>query len=459
MIGIHDYALQMAKQTARGVYPAAPTYFLEITEGGLVSRPTIDSLNLCDGRMFGTSKKRIGYVETGGTPTLTAQPKDMGALLAYAFGVDTCAGGADPQTHTITPAITMSGFPYVTFWQTLDTETTVYHDCQIVGIDVECSVDDKFMRLRPTIIGFAKEQYATAPAPATEETDIVHWIDGGGYYCLGGDYVNIEHSAVPTDLATLKAFLTAFKVHYNAHCAVATGLHHKAADAVNTLAYGDAPADLAACIVALTEIRADLIAHEALTTTHYFADTTANNPSSAWIEPCVTLANCLAACQDLIGAVNSPGCYQRHLGAVGCPRNFKLSFSMNATPIQGEGITAYAAHRKPGTIGIAMDMYLEDFRLVNLAKFGTPAPTVDVTEITTDIQQLSLTAKYTANVSPVLERSIQMTVPKFDLDPEPLMSLTGNPEGNEPIVTVGGEATGTVPICTVTVINDVLAAY
>ena len=56
------------------------------------------------------------------------------------------------------------------------------------------------------------------------------------------------------------------------------------------------------------------------------------------------------------------------------------------------------------------------------------------------------------------ERSIAISIPQFELDPEPLMTLYGNPEGNEPIVTIGGEASGTAPIATVTVLNDV-AAY
>jgi hypothetical protein len=458
MLTTHDCNLQIAKQTARGVYPAAPAYFLELIEGGLVSSPTVDSLNIMDGRIFGASRKRIGYVETGGQPTVTAQPKGMGAVLAWMFGSDTPAGGADPYTHTIVPAAALSGFPFFTAWQKgVNGQWSVFHDLQIIGGDIEVAVDSKFMRLKPNIVGMAKEQYCAAPgAPATQETDAVHWLDAGGYHCgFTGDWTNLAHIAVPTDLDTLKTALASFKTVYNAHLAVATGLHHKAADAVNTLAYATPLADLAACIVALTEIRADLISHEALTTTHYFADTTDNNPSASWIEPCVTLADCLLAAQDLLGAVNTPGCYNRHLGAVANLRNVKLSFSMNASPIQGEGVTAYTVHRKPGTIGIAVDQLQEDMRLINRAKYGKPVP-VAGDEITTEIQNLGFKTKFTASVTGN-ERSIAISVPQFDLDPSPLMGLMGNPEGNEPIVTVGGEASGTAPICTVTVVNDVSA--
>lgn len=451
MLAIHDFNLQIAKQTARGVYPTAPAYFLEISEGGLTSKPTIDSLNVSDGRMFGVSRKRIGYVETGGTPTIIAQPKDMGAIIAWAFGSDTPAGAGDPYTHVIIPATTMSGFPYFTAWQKLGTQWTQFRDCQIVALDIECAVDSKFMRLKPTIVGFAKEKMVAAPgAPATEETDAVHWLDAGGYHCLGGDATNLLHGTLPTDLATMKTWLHTFKDAWNAHCAVATGRHHKAADAVNVLAYDDAPADEAACIADVALIKTAINAHQVLTTTHYFADASANLITYG---VAADTAACLLCAEEIQGRVNSPGAYNRHAGAVAGIRNIKLSFGMNASPIQGEGVSAYVAHRKPGTIGIATDLLLEDYRLINLAKFANPAAAAE-TEITTEIQNLSFATKFTASTSGA-ERSIAISVPQYDLDPEPLVDLMGNPEGNEPIVTVGGEASGTAPICTVTVVNSV----
>lgn len=451
MIAIHDSCLYIAKQTARGVYPSEPTYFLELIDGGLSSRPTIDSLNIMDGRIFGVSKKRIGYVETGGQPTITAQPKDMGAVIAWAFGACSTSGSSDPYTHTITPATSLSGFPYVTIWQKLDDQWTVFRDCQIVALDIECSADNKFMRLRPTIVGFAKEMTVDEPGSLpSQETDAVHWLDAGGYHCLNGDFDHMEHQALPTDLEELKTWLSNFKTTYNDHCAVSSGTHHKAADATNTLSYSTPLADLSACITALDEIKTDLIAHGADTTVHYFADTTDNNPTYGTL---TTLQDCLDAVAELAGQVNSPGCYNRHVGAIAGIRNVVLNFSMNATPVQGEGVTAYVAQRKPGTINMAIDLLLEDFRLINLAKFGDPAPAAG-TELTTEIQNLSFATKFTASTSGN-ERSIKIAVPQYDLDPEPLMSLYGNPEGNEPVVTVGGEATGSAPICTVTVVNDV----
>ena len=451
MIGIHDFNLQVAKQTARGVPAAAPTYFLEVIDGGLSSKPTIDKLNIADGRIFGSSKKRIGYVETGGAPTVTAQPKDMGALIAWAFGADSVAGGGDPYTHTITPATALSAFStYLTFWQNLDDQWYQFPDCQIVGIDLECGVANKFMRLVPQIVGFAKEKKVAAPgAPATQETDLVHWLDAGGYHCLWGDAAHLDHTSIPTAAAGLYTWLGTFKTLWNAHCAVATGRHHKAADAVNTLSYATPVAALADAYVALDEIETDLNAHMADTATHYFADVT---NTFAWSTP-DSEATALVCAATVIGAVNSPGKYNAHVGAIAGAQNVKLSFTMNGTAIQGEGVTAYTYQRKPGTIGIGCDLLLEDFRLINLAKFGDPAAAAE-TEITTEIQQLNFASKFVASPSGT-ERSIAISVPQFDLDPEPLMGLMGNPEGNEPIVTVGGEASGTAPIATVTVINDI----
>lgn len=452
MIAIHDFNLQIAKQTARGSYPAAPTYFLEIVDGGLASKPTIDKLNICDGRIFGSSKKRIGYVDTGGQPSITAQPKDMGAIIAWCFGADSVGGGADPYTHTITPATSLASFPYFTAWQNLDDQWYQFRDCQIVGLEIVCGVDGKFMMLKPSIVGFAKEKKVDAPgAPATQETDTVHWLDAGGYHCLWGDAANLDHSTIPTAAAGLYTWLGTFKTKWNAHAAVASGRHHKAADAVNVLTYATPVAALADAYTALDEIETVLNAHMADTTVHYFADVT---NTFSWATP-NSEATALACAATVIGAVNSPGKYNSHLGAVAGIRSVKLTFDMNATPVQGEGVTAYAVQRKPGTIGIATEMLLEDFRLINLAKFGDPAA-ANETELSTEIQTLSFATKFTASTSGN-ERSIAISVPQFDLDPEPLMGLMGNAEGTEPIVTVGGEASGTAPIATVTVVNDVSA--
>lgn len=451
MIASHNFGLQVAKQTARGVYPVAPSYFLEVVSGGLSSKPNMDTLNLGDNRMFGTSKKRIGYIETGGTVTITAQPKAMGAILAWCFGVDTPAGGGDPYTHVITPATSFSGFPFLTFWNTLDGEWSQFRDCQIVGVDIECGVDNRWMRLVLTVIGMAKEKKVAAPgSPATEEVDLVHWLDAGGYHVLNGDYVNMLHGTVPTDLATMKTWLHTFKDAWNAHCAIATGRHHKAADAVNVLAYADSPADEAACIADVALIKTAINAHIVLTTTHYFADPSANLITYG---VAADTAACLLCAQEIQGKVNSPGAYGRHLGATAGIRSVKLSFQMNATPLQGEDMTAYAVQRKPGTVMIATELLQEDFRIINLAKYGDPAAAAE-SEVTTEITQCGFYTKFIASTSGA-ERSIAILVPQYDLDPEPMMTMTGDPEGGEVVLTVGGEATGSAPIVTATVLNSV----
>ncbi|MBN1320133.1 MAG: hypothetical protein JXA87_04740 [Thermoleophilia bacterium] len=451
MLAIHDSCLMVAAQTARGVYPSDPDYYWELIQGKLSSKPTIDKLNICDGRIVGSSKQRIGYVETGGEITITAQPQGMGAATAWLLGSDTPAGGADPYTHTQVPATSLDNFTYFTAWQYFAGEWAVFHDCQIVGGEIEASVASKYMRLKLTIVGMAKQQYGAEPdTPATQESDAVHWLDAGGYHCLNGDWTNLDHSSLPTDLAGLKTWLTAFKTAYNAHCAVASGRHHQAADAANVLAYGTPPADEAACIAALTEIKTDFNAHCANTTAHYFADVT---NTLGYDTPCADTDACLLAAQEILGAVNSPGAYNSHAGAIAGIQRVLFRMDWKATPVQGEGVTAYAVQRKPGDILIAVDQLQEDLRMYNLALYGDPAPS-EGDEITTEIQSLGFTTKFIANTTGN-ERSIGIDVPEFYLDPGPLADLSADPEGGEPIVTVGGEATGTAPVATVTVINDV----
>jgi len=450
VIATNEFQLQVARQTAKGAYPAAPTYALRVVSGGLSSKPTVDQKKVGDGSFWTTALKRTGYIETGGEPTLICDPNSLGLMVYGGMGTDTPSGSADPYSHVITPSTT---FGYFTFWQEFDDSWSVFHDCQIVGFELSGSTDDKFLTMKPTIIGMALEQKCAEPAMATAETDAYHWLDAGGYWALTGDLTNMDHQDVPTDLDTLKTALTNFKAKYNAHCAVASGRHHKAADAVNTLAFADNPADLAACIVALTEIRADLIAHEANTTAHYFADTTDNNPSAAWLEPCVTLEDCLIAAEELIGYVNAPGCYNRHLGAMPGIKQFALTVGTNAKAIQGEGLTAYAIHRAGGSIRIAAQQLMEDFRAYNLVKYGDPAAAAG-TDVTSEIQKGSFAVKFTASVTGN-ERSCLVSVPEFDWDPVPVMSLMGDPEGNEIYLPIEGEAAGSAPLATVTVVNSV----
>lgn len=450
MIATGNGGLYVAKQPARGAYPAGPTYALEVISGGLAPKPSLTTLNLADNRMFGNSKKGITYIEVGGQVTVTAQPKAMGALLAWSWGVDTPTGGNDPYTHVITPATSFAGFPWLTFWQKFDDQWYLFRDCQIVGCDIECTNDgDGFMRLSLTVIGVAKEATAAAPSLPQAETDAVKWIDGGGYHVLAGDYANLDHSATPVDAAGLYAWLSAFKTLYNAHCAVATGRHHKAADATNVLAYATPVAALNSAYTALDEIKTKYEAHRINATAHHFADSV---NTLSWATPASETAALVCAAQ-VIGMVNSPGAYNRHLGATPGIKSVKLSFQMEAKGIQGEGLTAYAVHRMPGAIGCAVEMLQEDFRLINLAKFGTPTPAVGA-ETTGEVAQLSMYHKFIASTG-APERSIAFKVPLFDLDPEPLVTPMPSPDGAELIVTVGGEATGTAPIATVTVVDDV----
>lgn len=450
-IASNKYNLQCAKQSARGVYPANPTHFFEMPGSGLTNKPTIDKLNICDGLLWTSAKKRIGYIETGGTPEVIGQPSGIGLLLYGALGGKSVAGAGDPYTHTITPATTMAGFPYFTFWQYFDDQWSQFRDCQIVGIDVEASVDSKFMRLKPTIIGMSRRMKVAAPGvPATEETVQFNWLDAGGYHYAGGDYAHALHTALPTDLATVKTALAAFKTAYNLHMAVATGVHHKAADAVNVLAYATPCADEAACVAACTEIRLDFNAHCALTTTHYFADIL--NPI-VHANPTDT-ATCITFLAEAMGKTNSPGSYDRHLGAKAGVRAFKFSAQLAATPIQGEDLSAYIVQRKKGTILASEDILLEDFELLNLAIYGDTNPAAG-TEAVDTLTTSSLYVKFLYQTTP--ERSVAFTVPQFDFDPEPLQSITGNPEGNEIIATIGGEASGSAPIATCTVCNETSA--
>lgn len=445
-IATNAYNLQIAKQTARGIYPANPTHFYQMSGPGLSSKPTIDRLSIAAGRVWGANAKRVGYVECGGQPQVTAQSKGLGLLLYGALGAKGVAGGGDPYTHTFTPATTPYGFPYFTIWQYWDNEWHQFRDCQIAALDITCSVAQRWMLVQPTIVGLAKRKYVAAPTPATEETDNIHWLDAAGYHYILGDATNALHIALPTDLASAITALTAVKTAYNAHCAVSSGRHHKAADAVNVLAYGTPCADLPACITACTEIRTDSLAHYASETVHYFADTlnamTHANPTD--------LPTVLTFLQEWIGATNSPGSFNRHCGAKAGTREFKLSITMNATPLQGEELVAYALHRKAGEITASEDVLVEHFKDINRVLYGDPDP-VAGTEQSTEIQLGGLYVKFIEQASP--EHSLALSIPQFDYDPEPLSAAAGNPGGDEVYATLGGEASGSGTLLTATLMN------
>ena len=443
------YNLQAAIQTARGIYPTVPTFHFRTAGAGLSNQPTIDKLNICDGRIWAAARKRYSYVETGGQPDLICGLDGLGLLLYGALGAKSSTPGA-PDVHVFTPATSFTGFPYFTFWNFFDDEWHLFRDCQVVGLEFTVSTDAKFAICKPTIIGMAKQKSVAAPASqATPETDEIHWLDAGGYHFIGGDYVNALHTTLPTDLATAKTYLAALKTAWNAHCAVATGRHHKAADAVNTLAFLTPVADLAACIAACTEIRTDFLAHLANTTVHYFADVlnviSHANPTD--------LPTVLSFCQELgSGLSNTPGDYNCHLGSRPGARSLTASIDMAATPIQGEDLVPYTIQRKPGGINVAMDLLQEDFELINLALYGDPNPAAE-TEQTTEIQTLSMYNKFIAQTVGE-EHSLAVLVPQFDFDPEPLSGLGGNPEGTEIIAPIGGEASGTDPVITFTLMNS-----
>lgn len=451
-INTSDFNLQFAVQKARGIYPTDPTYLAEIVSGTLQANPTLGKLNVGDSGLWTPSFKRTNRQEAGGSVTVLMQPQAAAALCYFALGDISTAGSADPYTHTITPATSASGFPYITFWQKVGGRWMLFRDCQITSLELTAANDasEGFMLATIEVVGMRRPQYVAEPdTPATAETDAYHWLDATGYWVIDGDWDNLSHAAVPTDLATLKTWLTAFKASYNAHCAVKTGKHHKAADAVNVLAYADDPADLDACITALTEIKTDYAAHVANTTVHYFEDTT---NALTYTTPCADLPACLLAAQEIQGWENSPGVYNSHLGATAALKSLSFSLNTNASNIQGEDVTPYAVQRKRGVISVAAELLVEDWRIVNLVQFGDIAPT-DEDEFTDEIQTGSLVTKFTASTSGN-ERSLKISVPQFDYDPS-AMQVDGDAEGGEKYITVGGEASGSGTLVTITVINDV----
>lgn len=451
-INTSDFNLQFAAQSARGVYPVNPDYVAQIISGTLQANPTLGKLNVGDAGLWTPSFKRTTRQEAGGSITLLMQPQAAAALLYFGMGAIATSGAADPYTHAITPATSAAGFPHICFWQKVGGRWMLFRDCQVTSLEVTVANDasEGFMLATIEVVGMRRPQYVAEPAtPATAESDAYHWLDATGYWVMDGDWDNLSHAAVPTDLATLITWLTAYKASWNAHCAVATGRHHKAADATNTLSYTTPAIDLAACIAALTEIKTDHEAHRVNTTVHHFADAT---NTLSYTTPCADLPACLLAVQEIQGWENSPGVYNAHLGATAALKSFTFSLNTNASNIQGEDVTPYAVQRKRGVISVAAELLVEDWRIVNLVQFGDIAPTAG-DEFTDEIQLGSLVTKLTASTSGN-ERSLKISVPQFDYDPS-AVQVDGDPEGGERFVTIGGEASGTAPIVTIEVLNDV----
>jgi hypothetical protein len=456
MIDFSDYSIQFAKQTGRGVYPADPTYKGWLIGPGLTGKPEIGQINVGDANPWTPSIKRVKGQQAGGEITLLVQPNDVGLLIYSVTGAKAVAGGGDPYTHTFTPYTDSSSCPYITFWQYTDGRWELFRDCQVVKMELTVANDasDGFMLLKITVVGMARKKKVAAPAsPATAETDVYHWLDAAGYWCLSGDFANIDHTAVATNQATAETKANALKAAYNLHCAVASGRHHQAADAVNTITAVDAT-DLASLLTLLIEIKTDLTAHMADETVHYFADVT-NAVSHA--NP-TDLPTALTFLQEVGGAdENTPGDYNGHLGLRAGTKSFTLVLDGNASTINGEGMTAYAVQRKRGTVTLAAEILAEDWREHDLVHYGDPA-VADGTEATDEIQVGGFDVKWIASTSGA-ERSIQVTMPQFDYDPNGFDSMDeGDPEGGEKYMTVGGDASGSAPLVTITVLNGV-ASY
>lgn len=451
-INTADYAIYAATQTARGVPAAAPTYALSVISGGLSGSPTVDELNVCEGSMWTPRYKRIGRIEAGGSPVFAAQPKDLALLLYAGMGNISTSGSADPYVHTITPATSPSGFPFLTFWQKLDTYWERFEDCQVTEFTLECSVADKFMRITPTIVGLERPKKVGAiSSPPAAETDVYHWLDASGYWVIEGDIANLYSGAVPTDLDTAKTAATAIKAAYNLHCAVASGQHHKAADATNVVTVADA-SDETTLVALVNDIKAKLTAHMASTSVHYFADT----KHAVTTADATDTATAIALLAELIGKTNAPGDYNGHLGAVANVNLFRLHLAMNAVAWQGEELTAYTIVRKKGTVDVAVNQLLEDMAIKSKIIYGDPAAAAE-TAMTDEIQTGSVAVKFIASTT-APERSLKIVVPRLDYNPASVAEITGNPDGNEIEIELGGTASGSGTLVTATVLNGV-ASY
>ena len=136
MIATNEFQLQVARQTARGAYPAAPTYALRVVSGGLSSKPTVDQKKVGDGSFWTTALKRTGYIETGGEPVLICDPNSLGLIVYGGMGkID--IRRRRPHSHVITPSTTFGCFTF----GGVRRRWSVFHDCQIRA-ELSGSTDD-----------------------------------------------------------------------------------------------------------------------------------------------------------------------------------------------------------------------------------------------------------------------------------------------------------------------------
>lgn len=442
------FQYEMAPQSGKGIPAAAPEFFLKAIGGALSPKRTTGQTLTGDGTVFSDGFEYVAGIDAGGSLQVAGQPIAIGALVDAVFGTDTKTGGGDPYSHALVPNQASGGTTWYTFWKRVDDYWELYPDAKVTELLIEASVDKRLMQATATIMSGAATQCITAPSSASAETEAFIWSNATGSWGQDSTYTNFVTSPKAVDLPTAIVLANALKAAYNLHCAVATGYHHKAADATNTVGAVDAD-DLAKLETLLNEMKGDVNAHRINTTVHYHTDT----------DHIVASADATTLATALVLANEIKEDYNKHAGYIGSIREFSMRITRGFEAWQGDGITPYDIVEGHGDIEVSFTVLLdvEGLRFYKHLMYGTPEPATG-TEVDDEILNGSFYAKFNTGATP--ERSISFLVPILRYKADDIGdAVAGDTSGAAGAMTITGVARGADPKCTITVLNSRSTAY
>src|SRR2546423_14897570 len=118
----------IAKQTAKGVYPATPLYGFGVISGRMIETDVQES----EIAQTWSTRGVEGDDRTLVIPKIefecVATPGVLGLCLFGALGADTVTGAGDPSSHALTPIDATLDLPYMCFFGRYGPDYTLLQD-------------------------------------------------------------------------------------------------------------------------------------------------------------------------------------------------------------------------------------------------------------------------------------------------------------------------------------------